>query len=204
MSEIKCVLFDIGGVLVNWHMSWITSEVSKRFEIKESLLDEAFSKHLHELDSGKIHEKIFWEKVADEVDSDALYKTTESLWDTYFRKNAKLNHDVINLAKSLQKNSYTMGIISNIEEVTHKIVDDWKVLDTFEHHFMSYQIGFSKPDQKIYEHVLAKLCFEPHEIFFVDDKKSNVDAAKKSGLISVLFEDYKTLKKSIDEYDIKA
>ena len=203
MSEIKCVLFDIGGVLVDWHMSWITSEVSKRFGIEESLLGEAFSKYLHELDSGKIDEKIFWQKIADEVDSESLYNNTESLWDTYFRKNAKLNHDVTNLAKIIKSKSYMMGIVSNIEQVTHRIVDEWNILDDFEHHFMSYQIGFSKPDPRIYKHVLSKLPFEANEMFFVDDKKSNVDAAKESGLNSVLFDGFSKLKKSLDEYGIQ-
>ncbi|QUC64953.1 HAD family phosphatase [Nitrosopumilus sp. K4] len=203
MSEIKCILFDIGGVLVDWHMSWITSEVSKRFKIKESLINEGFTNYLHELDSGYIDENTFWRKIADYIGSESLRNNTESLWSTYFSKNAKPNHSIINIAKDLQTNSYTMGIISNIEKITHKIVNDWNVLEPFEHYFMSYQIGFSKPNPKIYEHVLERLPFKPNEVFFIDDKQSNVDAARKFGLKSVLFEDDVLLKKSLDEYGIK-
>jgi len=162
MSEIRCVLFDIGGVLIDWHMSWIISEIANRFKIDEELIADSFSKHLSELDSGNIEEKEFWENIASDVDSVSLGKTTESLWNTYFRKHAKLNHDVINLAKNLRTDSYTMGIISNIEKITHKVVCDWDVLDIFEHSFMSYQIGFSKPDARIYQHAIEKLSFEPN------------------------------------------
>lgn len=204
MSEIKCVLFDIGGVLVDWHMSWITSEVSKRFEINEDILSDAFSKHLHELDSGKIQETTFWNKIADDVNSAPLKENTESLWNTYFRKNAKPNQDIINLAKTISENSYTMGIISNIEEITHRVVDDWNVLEPFEHKFMSYRIGFSKPDSRIYEHVIQRLPFDPPQMIFIDDKESNVEAAKRSRIKAIHFTGFPELIKSLSRYGLTA
>ena len=202
MSEIRCVLFDIGGVLVDWHMSWITSEISKRFDIKESLIDNAFSKYLNELDSGKIEENAFWQKIAHDVNSMSLSETTESLWDTYFRKNAKINHDVINLAKNIKTKSYTLGIISNIEQITHNVVDDWNVLDYFEHKFMSYQIGYSKPDPRIYEHVIDHLPFKPYQIIFIDDKQSNVKSAENSGMHSIHYQNFSNFKESLEKYEI--
>lgn len=201
MSEIKCVLFDIGGVLVDWHMSWITSEVSNRFNIDENLIDDSFSKYLNELDSGKIDEKDFWEKIARDTNSDLLKDNTESLWNTYFRKNAKLNHNAINLSKIIS-DDYTMGIISNIEKITHKVVDDWHVLDNFEHLFMSYEIGFSKPDPRIYKYVIDKLPFEPQNMIFIDDKKSNVDTALDLGINAIHFTEYSKLKQSLLEYGL--
>jgi putative hydrolase of the HAD superfamily len=202
MYEIKCVLFDIGGVLVDWHMSWITSELSKRFEINEDALIRAFSRHLPALDSGKMDEKMFWQRIASDVNSMPLHTSTESLWDTYFRKNAKLNHDIIDLAKNMRKNSYTLGIISNIEKITHAVVDDWNVLDGFEHKFMSYQIGFSKPDPRIYEHVIERLAFEPSQMIFIDDKEPNVHAAKGFGINAIHFTDFLELRKLLSKYGV--
>ncbi|MDH3501931.1 MAG: HAD family phosphatase [Nitrosopumilus sp.] len=203
MSDIRCVLFDIGGVLVDWHMSWITSEISKQFEINEDIVTNAFSKHLHDLDSGKINEKIFWQKIAHDTNSIPLKENTESLWDIYFRKRAKLNHDVINLAKTIKEKSYTIGIISNIEKITHKVVDDWKVLTIFENKFLSYQIGFSKPDPRIYEYVIEKLPFDSNQMLFVDDKESNIDAAKSSGMNAIHFTNCSELEKSLFSYGIR-
>ena len=202
MSEIKCILFDIGGVLVDWHMSWIISEISKRFQLSENLVGEAFSTHLHLLDTGKIDEKIFWEKIANNLDSISLKENTESLWNTYFRQKAKPNRDIIHLAEAISKRSYKMGIISNIEKITHKVVDDWKVLDCFEYKFMSYQIGLSKPDIRIYDYVIKRIPFEPTQIIFIDDKISNVTAAKVSGINAIHFTNFISLKKSLCDYDI--
>lgn len=203
MTEIKCVLFDIGGVLVDWHMSWITSEVSKRFDIKEKLLELAFYKYLPKLDSGKINESDFWHSVASETNSDLLQDNKESLWDTYFRKNAIPKLDVKKLSIDIKQNGFDVGIISNIEQVTHKIVDNWNMLSHFEHQFMSYQIGFSKPDLRIYEHVIQKLPYSADELLFIDDKPSNVESAKNCGMHSVHFTNLDNLKCSLEEFKVK-
>jgi len=202
MSKTKCVLFDIGGVLVDWHMSWITSEVSKRFDIKEDLIISAFDEHLPKLDSGKIEESNFWYNVATDTESDLLKNTQESLWDTYFRKNAIPNSDVQKLSVDLKNNGFTIGIISNIEKVTHGVVDDWDMLSHFEHKFMSYQIGFSKPDPRIYEHVIEKLPFSADELLFIDDKPSNVESAKNCGIESIHFTNFDNLKSSLNEFEV--
>ena len=201
MSEIKCILFDIGGVLVDWHMSWITSEVSRQFDIDESKITEGFSKYLHELDSGNIDEKMFWQKIAADSNSTSLKNNTESLWNTYFRKNAKPNIDVIQTATKLS-DTYMMGIISNIEQVTHNVVQAWNVLDPFEHKFMSYKIGFSKPDHRIYKHVINELRLEPNQLVFIDDKEPNVESAKELGIQAIHFREYPSLKKSLEDLQL--
>ena len=202
MVKIKCILFDIGGVLVDWHMSWITAEVSKRFDINENMLISAFDKHLPKLDSGKIDESNFWNNVGIDTDSDLLKNNKESLWNTYFRKNAIPNHDVKKLSMDLKENGFDIGIISNIEKITHTVVEDWDMLSHFKHKFMSYQIGFSKPDPRIYEHVIQKLPYTEDELLFIDDKLPNVESAKNSGMSSIHFINLENLKSSLNEFEV--
>ena len=92
-----------------------------------------------------------------------------------------------------------MGIISNIEAITHKVVDDWNILEPFEHKFMSYQIGLSKPDTRIYEHVIEILPFDPTQMIFIDDKVSNIQSAKKSSINAIHFTGYLDLVKSLSD-----
>ncbi len=182
-------------------MSWITSEISKRFEITEQLLSKSFGNHLHDLDSGRIDEETFWINIANDVDSSRLLKNSESLWDTYFRKNAKPNQKVINIVREM--NSYDLGVISNIEKITHTIVDEWSILDNFEYKFMSYQIGYSKPDPRIYQYVIETLPYEPSQLVLIDDKKVNVEAALNSGMNAIEYTGFENLKRSFDSFCIK-
>ncbi len=54
MTNISCVLFDLGGVIVNWHNSWFIQEVSKDFQLQEEKLSEAFDKNLPDISTGRI------------------------------------------------------------------------------------------------------------------------------------------------------
>ncbi len=202
MTNIKCVLFDIGGVLVDWHMSWITSEIAKRFEIKEEDVINSFRQHLPKLDSGKINESDFWKNVGIDTDSSSLKNNTESLWDTYFRKKAVPNKRVKELSTHLKESGLTIGIISNIEQVTHNVVEDWNMIEHFEHKFMSYQIGFSKPNPQIYEHVKEKLPFNENQMLFIDDKKLNVESAQTCGIESIHFTGYEELKSELNNFGL--
>jgi len=204
MIQISCVLFDIGGVLVDWHMSWITSEISKRFSIAENRLVSSFETHLHKLDTGNISENDFWNFVAIDTDSDSLKNCKESLWNTYFRKNAKPNQNIKNLSTTLKQKGLIIGIVSNIEQVTHNVVEDWNMLEHFDHKFMSYQIGFSKPDPRIYEYVIEKLPFREDEILFIDDKQSNIESAKTCGIHTIHFTGFNELITSLDSYSLNS
>lgn len=54
----------------------------------------------------------------------------------------------------------------------------------FERVFLSYEIGFMKPDRRIFETVLADINVIPQNIYYFDDKSENVDMGNKLGINS--------------------
>jgi glucose-1-phosphatase len=52
----------------------------------------------------------------------------------------------------------------------------------FDHHFASHLIDRIKPDHDAFEHVASTLGLEPGAILFVDDNQINVDAARVFGM----------------------
>ncbi len=53
--------------------------------------------------------------------------------------------------------------------------------------FFSYEMGFHKPDERIYRAVLEHLNAEAADCFFLDDKLENVEAARDLGMNAHLF-----------------
>jgi putative hydrolase of the HAD superfamily len=192
MSQISCVLFDLGGVVINWNDSWLIQELSQEFGLPEEQVAKEWRKNLPDISSGKIDEKKFWRTIGEEIKSEKLANYEESLLDRMFRKHVSLNESVISFSKQLAQNM-PIGILSNTEIVTFSVIEDLISLDHFKHKFLSYEIGHIKPDVEIYNHVIDNIPFPKEEVFFIDDLKPNVESARNAGIDAVQYSDYDTL-----------
>ena len=202
MTNISCVLFDLGGVIVNWHNSWFIQEVSAEFQLQEEELSKEFNRNLTNISTGRINEKEFWRAIGKELESQKLMNFEGSLLDKIFRKHVSLNNPMIELSKNLSQKGIIVGILSNTEHVTYSAVEDLLSLDHFKHKFLSYKIGHLKPEPEIYRHVIDNIPFQKEELFFIDDLKSNVESARSEGIDAVQYSDYDELEKECRLRDI--
>ncbi|NIP62186.1 MAG: HAD-IA family hydrolase [Nitrosopumilaceae archaeon] len=202
MSQQRFVLFDLGGVVINWHMEWMKEEVSRLYGIPLQSVREAFSKHLSMLDTGSVNEHTFWRLVGKSTNNVKLQNVSNSLWTDIFQRQAKPDQDVLDIVKDLKKQNTNLGILSNIEYGTHQILEGWGILDDFDYKFLSYMIGYSKPDPLVYQHVLQNLQIPKERLLFIDDRQENVDASIKAGIDAILFDSGKKLKEQLVEKDV--
>ena len=79
MERISCVLFDLGGVIVNWHNSWFIKEVSEEFQLEEKRVSVEFDKNLADISTGRINEQEFWYAIGKELESSKLMNLNKSL-----------------------------------------------------------------------------------------------------------------------------
>ena len=195
MANISCVLFDLGGVIVNWHNSWLIQDVSDEFQLQKEKLSKEYYKNLPKIATGKINEKELWNIIGKELESKKLMNLNESLLDRIFQKHCSLNNSMINLSKELSQKGITVGILSNTEPASYSVIEKLTSLDHFEYKFLSYNIGYLKPNQEIYRHVIDNVPFLKEELFFIDDLKTNVESARVEGIDSVQYTDYNELLK---------
>jgi putative hydrolase of the HAD superfamily len=59
---------------------------------------------------------------------------------------------------------------------------EWQLDSYFDYHFASYKLGCVKPQRRIFELVLQTLPYKAKDIFFVDDNRLNVEAARSLGI----------------------
>ena len=194
MDNISCVLFDLGGVIVNWHNSWLIQDVSDEFQLQKEKLSKAFYKNLPKIATGKINEKELWHIIGKELESKKLMNLNESLLDKIFQKYCSLNNSIINFSKELSEKGISVGILSNTEPASYSAIQKLS-LDHFEYKFLSYNIGHLKPNPEIYRHVIDNVQFPKQELFFIDDVKSNVESARSEGIDSVQYTSYNELLK---------
>lgn len=182
------ILFDVGGVLLQWKDKWLFDEISHELDIPFEEIKDKFNANISELFIGKISEEQFWNKISDGV------KINHEIISQTFLKRSILDTKVLNLARSIKKQGFDIGILSNITPETRRILPkQW--IDEFDHVFFSDQIKLAKPDPKIFSYIKEKLS--EHQIVFIDDKQENVDAAKRYGIKSILFEEYQSLREEL-------
>jgi putative hydrolase of the HAD superfamily len=202
MARTSCVLFDLGGVIVNWHNSWFIKEVSEEFQLEKKRVSVEFDKNLADISTGRINEQEFWHVIGKELESSKLMNLHESLLDKIFRKHVSVNELMIDLSRNLSQKGMPVGILSNTEHVTYSAVSELLSLEHFEHKFLSYKIGHLKPEPKIYKHVIDNIPFPKEEIFFIDDLKSNVESARSEGIDAVQYSDFDDLVKECRLRDV--
>jgi putative hydrolase of the HAD superfamily len=202
MSKFQLVLFDIGEVIVKWRDTWLYHVVSEKFSIPEKTLTIECEKEIVNLHTGKIHENEFWRKIGKKTNSLELQKVRKSLIYDIFKEKAKLNIPILKIVQSIQESKIKVGVLSNLEKTTHTILEEFGLLDRFEFQFYSHKIGFAKPDKRLFKYVLDNVPFSSSEIFFIDDKISNVRIANSIGIKSVQHENAKKLRQDLKNYKI--
>lgn len=184
----KVVLFDMGGVLLQWKDEWLFEEITKQSRTPFDKIKDHFNANISDLFVGRITEKQFWQKIP------GLKKINPKIISQTFQGRSKIDEKIFNLACSLKRQGYDIGILSNITPETRQILSkNW--ISEFDHIFFSDLIRLAKPDSKIFSYVTERLS--DYEIIFIDDKKENVDAAKRHGIHSILFREHRSVTQQI-------
>jgi glucose-1-phosphatase len=61
----------------------------------------------------------------------------------------------------------------------------WPILDAFDYLFLSFELGIVKPDRDVFDRVAQLLPAPPSRILFLDDNSLNVDGAVAAGFAAV-------------------
>ena len=173
------ILFDLGGVIINWNDDWLFDEITSQLKQPFEKIKSKYNANLCNLFESKINEREFWDLVlgSDNIIDDKIISKT-------FLKKSSINYDFLNFAKSLKNNNQSIGILSNLTPETSTCIDK-NLLKDFDYFFYSNSIKLSKPNPEIYQHVCDKIPSK--NILFIDDKQENLDAAKLFGIETILF-----------------
>ncbi|OGM29530.1 hypothetical protein A2630_00870 [Candidatus Woesebacteria bacterium RIFCSPHIGHO2_01_FULL_44_10] len=115
-----------------------------------------------------------------------LYKE-ESLKPNYkFFNYFELNEELLKFYKSLKGRVDVHILTSDIIQDAPELKPFWK--DVIGKIFSASKMNTHKSTPDAYEKVIKELNLAPHEVIYVDDSNENLEAAKKVGLQTVLYQ----------------
>jgi glucose-1-phosphatase len=202
---IKCIIFDLGDVIVELDFDQFFNEVitpSPLNKPKTPIMLEFFrqSDTYHQ---GKISDKEFYNQACEllrvcNLNQKAFYTAFNSII-------SKINMEMVELVKNIRKNNKIKLIcMSNINSSHWKYIKKmkWNIWDLFDDFILSHEVHLTKPDNKIFEIAIQKSGCRPEEIVFIDDGFNNIRAASELGINGIRFVDINELIRSLHELNI--
>lgn len=183
---IKNLVFDFGGVIVDISRD----NAVKRFQAigvsnAEEVLDKYHQKGIFlEIEDGRISTEEFCRKLSDIAGKKISYEESRHAWLGFFDGLPLYRLECL---EELRKN-YNLYVLSN----TNPFVMSWarstefsslgKPLDAyFDKLYLSYEIGATKPDPKIFDYMIQDAGLNPSETLFIDDGAANIEMGQKLG-----------------------
>lgn len=196
---IKNVIFDLGGVLLEFNPYKIASNYLQNDEDIRSVIECVFLSDIWaKLDQGQATEEDVIVYAKKHLPT-RMHGAIEDLFRNWFRHFSEINGATA-FINNLLINGYNIFLLSNINDKFYVIKEQFEVLKLFDNYVISSDIQINKPNKGIYRHLLDKYKLNPAESLFLDDREENVLAARNMGIHSEVFINYNDAK--IEKYFI--
>lgn len=194
----KGVIFDLGGVVVDWSNSITYRYIEDKYGIPAEDFKRIAESGMPDAQTGMISEKN-WMRMSFKHFGDPPNDYV-AIWEKTFTT-AKFNEQVLELVKGLKLGGYKVAALSNIEPSRARWLRQHKIDDYFDIVIFSCEVGLRKPDLPeclrdggIYELILNRLKLLSGECLFIDDNSNCLMAAEAIGMKTILFENAAQLK----------
>ena len=192
MQNIKAIIFDLGGVLLDIDFKKVCTSFKA---LGADKFEEIYSQHecepiFQNLEIGKITEEDFCHALKKYTTMSVTNEDITDAWNSIlldFRLTS-LNH------LKLLKTKYKLFLLSNTNRI-HQVAFD-KIFENtvgensfnslFDKAYYSHEIGLRKPNADAYQYILTENSLQPHETLFIDDTAGNIEGAKAVGMPTIL------------------
>ena len=180
---IRNIVIDFGGVLIALNkQASIQAFRDLGMESVAELINDYRSEGIfNELEHGKIDIHRFCDEARRMSGVDV---TDEVICDAWQRLLVGVPQKRLNKILELRQ-SYRIFLLSNTNAFHWEYSVKEYFKDTsryFEKLYLSYELGLSKPDKRIFEYMLADSCINPDETLLLDDSADNCRAAEVLGM----------------------
>jgi HAD superfamily hydrolase (TIGR01509 family) len=208
VSEIKNIIFDLGGVIINLDIPKTISEFNKLTNKPfESIYTQLHQSPIFDLfDKGQISEADFFFELNNSLDQPLTHKQLLNAW------NAMLLDFPIHRLELLNqlKQRYRIFLLSNTNETHIAQFEN----DLYQHHgyknlepffekvYYSCRMNMRKPDREIFDFVLQENTLNASETIFIDDSPQHIEGALKTGIKAHLLSKEKDIKSLIEQLNL--
>ncbi len=187
-SSIDTVVFDLGGVLIDWNPRYLFRKIFDHTSEMEYFLREICSFDWNEQqDAGRP----LSEATALLVERYPSYKMQIQ---AYYGRWEEMLGGAIEGTVAILETLFTQGshrlyALTNWSHETFPVAQQqFRFLNLFEDILVSGEVKLKKPDPRIYQLLFDRFAIDPASSLFIDDSLRNVEAARTAGLNTIHFQ----------------
>ncbi len=203
MKTIDTIIFDLGGVLIDWNPEYVYLDVFEGDREKmQWFFDTICTDDWNEnQDAGYPLQKATEERIALFPEHEELIRMFYGRWEEML---GEAIDDTVTILKSLIENpNYKVVALTNWSHETFPIaLERFDFLHWFEGIIVSGIEKTRKPFAEIYELTLNRFNIAPENSIFIDDNLRNIKAAEALGINGIHFESPNALLDQLKTFSI--
>ena len=181
----NCVIFDMGGVLLDFNTRVLTAAFTETAEDAALLHREVFEDtDWIAMDRGG-SEAASLERMKGRLPK-RLHAPADQViahWDEYLVPIPEMN----TLARELDGMGVPLYLLSNTSDRFYQFREHIPVWRLIKGTLLSFEEHLLKPDLEIYRRLFSRFGLSPGDCFFVDDNQANIEAARWCGMKGCLY-----------------
>ena len=198
---IEVIFFDLGNVILPFNNYQIAEKLSRfshkrEFQDPKKIFSYVFDLEkgvINDFDKGSVSPSEFFRSINKYLGLSIEYEKFIPIWTDIFIE----NQEVSEIIRSL-KEKWRLGLLSNTDPLHFNyIVSTFPIISALEKWIVSYEVGFKKPDARIFQKAMEWASVQPEKILFIDDTKGHVEAAVSLGMQGIHFVSADQLRKDL-------
>ncbi len=203
MNKIDTIIFDLGGVLIDWNPEYVFLDVFKGDRQKMQWFFDNICTHdwNQNQDAGYPMKKATEERVAMFPEHEEHIRMFYDRWEEMLGEAIK---DTVAILEKLVKSpDYKVVALTNWSHETFPIaLERFDFLHWFEGIIVSGEEKTRKPFDDIYHLTLDRFNIKAEQSIFIDDNLQNIEAANSLGINGIQFKSPEQLVQQLKQYNI--
>ena len=200
--KIDAIIFDLGGVLIDWNPNYVFDEMFSSEEQKKHFFENICTPDWNEKqDAGRSLKEATDELVHKHPEWKEYIEAYYGRWEEMLGGPI---HDTVEIFKQLKESGrYKLYALTNWSAETFPVaLERYDFLHWFDGRVVSGEEKMRKPFPEFYQLLLDRFKLTAEETLFIDDNLRNEQAARDIGLQTVHFKSASQLKQDLVQLGI--
>lgn len=196
LMKDKTLIFDLGGVLLDWDPRYLYRKVFTDEKEMEHFLAEVCSPAWNaQMDAGKNLQ----DGISELLSKYPAYTEQIRFYQTRWFEMLKGEFPgSIAILEELKLAEFKLAVLSNFPaDLFQQVKEGYQFLDWFDLLIISGEVGVAKPHPAIYQILLRELGQSAEECVFIDDRLENIAEADRQGFETIHFDSAEKLRSEL-------